>query len=581
MRKKRFVIITGFLSVFVFLSLGVHAQEDYQDIIQKALDSFESTLKEMPSPKEAASSGPEGGPDRPAPVPSTPMPEVAPDLTQAEDTNQKVVPMPAPSVDTVEAEQKEISIADKTIMIDVLELKDMEIKDVLKLISKKTGLNIVAGRNVKGTVTIYLKDIEAMEALRIILESHEMAFTEEGGILKVMMAKDYESAYGRKFGDKTKIKIVQLKATQASQALSFVNEIKSSIGKVIADDKSNTLILIDIPENIEQMIRLINEIDVKIETEVFVLSYAKAEEISEKIREALTPNVGSMKFDQRSNKVVVADTPQRIEEIKKMIEAFDEKLREVLIEARILQIVLSDQFKMGVDWEAIVSNFHRLNLKSDFDVLSSAEKRGQVSIGTLSADDYTVLIEALDTVGTTNTLSNPRITALNNEEARILVGSTQPYVTTTTTTPAAGATTTAESVNFIEVGVKLYVTPTIHRDDFITMKIRPEVSSVTEFLTTSNNNTIPIVDTSEAETTVLVKDGVTIVIGGLIKDETIESVKKVPLLGDIPFLGAVFRNRDHLIRKTELVIFLTPHIISGDVTEEVRTNFISVDDKIR
>jgi Flp pilus assembly secretin CpaC len=109
------------------------------------------------------------------------------------------------------------------------------------------------------------------------------------------------------------------------------------------------------------------------------------------------------------------------------------------------------------------------------------------------------------------------------------------------------------------------VTPTIHEDDFITMKIKPEVSSVTSNLTTSNNNTIPIVETSEAETTVNVKDGVSVIIGGLIKEETINTTKKVPFLGSIPVLGMVFRNTSNSTAKTEIVIFLTPQIGTGDL----------------
>ena len=108
----------------------------------------------------------------------------------------------------------------------------------------------------------------------------------------------------------------------------------------------------------------------------------------------------------------------------------------------------------------------------------------------------------------------------------------------------------------------------------MTLKIKPEVSSVTRYLTTSTNNEIPIVDTSQAETTVTIKDGVTIVLGGLIKDEDIDNVNKVPLLGDIPFLGAVFRNKSQTTRKTELVIFLTCHIVGGDVDVEPKTTFI-------
>ena len=178
----------------------------------------------------------------------------------------------------------------------------------------------------------------------------------------------------------------------------------------------------------------------------------------------------------------------------------------------------------------------------------------------------------------TNILSSPSITTVNNKEAKILVGSTQPYVTTTTTTPSSGPTTTAESVNFIEVGVKLYVTPTIHNDDFITMKIKPEVSSVTSSLKTSDNNEIPIVESSEAETTVLVKDRVTIVIGGLIKEEKVKNTEKVPILGDIPFFGNAFRNESDKVTKTEIVIFLTPRIISGDVEQSFIQKLIRAND---
>lgn len=451
------------------------------------------------------------------------------------------------------------------VTIEVLDLKDMEINDVFKLISKKSGLNIVAGNNVRGKVTVYLKNVGAREALKIILEANNLAYTEDNGVIRVMTPADFETMNGRKFGEQTQTQVVSLKHTHVADVLDLFTQMKSNLGKVMSDDKSNTLVLTDTPERLKVMLQLLAEVDVPTTTKVFPLAYAKAEDLAEKLGEVLTKNVGRLKFDKRSNKLVVTDTARKIEEVERVIMEFDEKEREVLIEAKIVQIVLSDQYKMGVDWQAIVADYHSLSLTSGFDILQSSDKSGQLSIGTIAQDDYTSLVEALNTVGMTNILSSPRITVVNNQEAKILVGTTQPYVTTTTTTPATGASTTAESVNFIEVGVKLFVTPTIHPDDFITMKIKPEVSSVTQFLTTSNNNTIPIVDTSEAETTVMVKDGVTIVIGGLIKDEKVDKVNKVPLLGDLPLLGGAFRNTDNLTKKTELVIFLTPQIITGDV----------------
>ncbi len=452
-------------------------------------------------------------------------------------------------------------------ILDVLDLKNMDVLDVLKLISQKSGLNIVAGQNVKGRVTVFLKDVEVREALRIIVEAYGWAYTKDGEIIKVMTDQEYEAKYGHKFGQEIQTRIRQLLFAKPTAVTAVLNEVKGKTGKIIADEKSSILILMDDAAKLEEMEMIIGRLDVPTETEVFDLGYAKAEDLSAKIAEALTPSVGTMKFDERSNRIVVSDTAQAIQKVKKIVGAFDERDEEVLIEAKIIQITLSDEHKMGIDWEAIVSDYHSLDLTSDFDVLGASDKRGKLSIGTLSNDDYTALIEALDTVGKTNILSSPRITAVNNKEAKILVGSTEPYVTTTTTTPSSGPTTTAESVNFIEVGVKLFVTPTIHNDGFITMKIKPEVSSVTSNLTTSNNNTIPIVETSEAETTVMVKDGVSIVIGGLIKEETIKAMKKIPLLGDIPVLGFAFRSHNDSVSKTEIAIFLTPRIITGDVDE--------------
>ncbi|MFA5059220.1 MAG: secretin N-terminal domain-containing protein [Candidatus Omnitrophota bacterium] len=579
MKNKGLAIIIWLMALFVMSCCACAQPADQYSAVRDTLDQIEggqvlglddSSLMPQDVPLETAQDAALSA-DIAMPEPSVLSADNIENIESVNDpvTEQAQAQNPDP-------QQAALSLAGPNpIILDALELKDMDIADVLKLVSKKSGLNIVAGQNVRGKITIYLKDVDVRDALRIILESNDLAYIEDGGIVRVMPSKEFELTYGRKFAEKTEIKVIKLDHSNAMEVATLLNQVKSVIGKVITDEKSNTLVLMDTPQNLQAMEMLVKGVDVPIATKVFILSYAQAEDISKKISESLTKNVGTVKFDKRSNRIFVTDTPQKIQEIEKVIAAFDEKQREVMIEAKIVQIVLSDQYKMGVDWEAIVSDFHTLNLISNFDILTSTDKSGQLSIGTLSSDDYTVLLEALDTVGTTNILSSPRITALNNEEARILVGSTQPYVTTTTTTPATGPTTTAESVNFIDVGVKLYVTPTIHEDDYITMKIKPEVSSVVRFVTTSNNNSIPVVETSEAETTVMVKNGITIVIGGLMKDEKVETVNKIPLLGDLPLFGLAFRNRDQLLRKTELAIFLTPTIISGDVrTKESPDNLL-------
>lgn len=457
--------------------------------------------------------------------------------------------------------------SDQSIVLDVLDLKNMDILDVLKLISQKSGLNIVAGQNVKGRITVFLKDVEVREALRIIVEAYGWAYFQDGDIMRIMTDKEYEDRYGHRFGQTMETRITQLLFAKSSDVVAVLNQMKSSTGKIITDQNTGILILRDETRPLDEMEAIIRKMDAPIETRIFELSYAKAPEISAKVNEMLTPSTGSMKYDERSNRIIVSDTASKIKEVDHLIAAFDQKDKEVLIEAKIIQIALSDEYKLGVDWEAVVSDYHSLDLVSNFDVLGDTDKQGKVGIGTVAADGYKALVEALETVGHTDILSSPRVAVVNNKEAKILVGSTEPYVTTTTTTPSSGPTTTAESVNFIEVGVKLFVTPTIHEDNFITMKIKPEVSSVVKNVTTSNNNTIPVVETSEAETTVVVKDQATIVIGGLIKEEKIKTVKKVPVLGDIPVLGFIFRSKSDLARKTEIVIFLTPKIISGDAKE--------------
>ncbi len=448
--------------------------------------------------------------------------------------------------------------------IDLLDLKEMDTTDVLKLISQKTGLNIIAGNNVTGKVTIYLKDVAVDEVLGILCDTNDLAYVEEEGLIHVMTAADYERKYGRRFNPKTRKKIVKLNDVSVAHVLPVLEKLKGTNGAIVSDERTNTLVLTDTAETIGEMETVLKEIDTPRTTEVFDLNYARAEEISEKVEALLTPNVGSLRFDKRSNKLSVTDIPPKLSEIAKVISAFDVKEKQVAIEAKIVQVILSDQFKMGIDWQAMAAKYHNLRMAGNLSLLSDVDKKGTIAIGTLSDDSYSVMIQALKEYGDTNNLSNPHIMAVNNEEAKILVGSTEPYVTTTTTTPAAGPATTAESVNFIEVGVKLYVTPIIHNDGYITMKIKPEVSSVTRTIATANNNTIPVVDTSEAETTVIAKDGVTIILGGLIKDELVNTDKKVPLLGDVPFMGALFRSQNHLTRKTELVIFLTPRIVTGD-----------------
>src|SRR3989454_874900 len=280
------------------------------------------------------------------------------------------------------------------------------------------------------------------------------------------------------------------------------------------------------------------------------------------VEKALTPKLGAVRLDKRTNTLVVTDLAPQMQEIRRVISAFDRKTREVVIQARIMEVRLSDQLQVGVDWEALFKTVVDVHVTQFFPIVPPPSASGKLILGTFASDKFRAVLELLQSVGKTNILSTPQIAVVENEEAKILVGTREAYVTSAVT-QTTSASTTAEQVTFIDVGLQLKVLPTINEEGFVSMKIKPEVSSVSRSLTTAAGNSIPIVDTSSAETTVMVKDGTTLVIAGLMKDEKIGAEKKLPVLGDIPFLGALFRSRDDRRAKTELIFFLTPTIISG------------------
>jgi len=446
-----------------------------------------------------------------------------------------------------------------------LDIKGMDIVDVLKMLATRSGINIVIGKNVTGRVTLFLKNVDIKDAFDIIILANDLAYEKNQDIVNVMTQKDYELLYGTRFQDKKQAKTIRLKFAKAVDLSRALNQIKSNIGRIVVDEGSNAMVLIDAPEKIQDMETFIKAADLPIQTKIFNLGYGQADKIQPKLQEAITKGVGSIKIDERTNKIAVTDYVSKLKEIEKLIRAFDEKSPQVLIDAQIIEIRPSDKFEMGVDWDYWI--------RKHFEISTSLPitTTGKLSFGTTNTTpaktgQYKAIVQLLRTIGDTKILSSPRIIALNNQEAKILVGTKDAYITSTISQGGTGTAVTAQSVNFVDVGIKLFVTPTINRDGFVTMKIRPEVSSSTRTNITSEGQItqIPIVSTSEAETTVMVKDGVTIIIGGLKKDQKTKTEFRIPILGDIPFLGVLFRNTSDERSKTELVILLTPHIITGE-----------------
>jgi type II secretory pathway component GspD/PulD (secretin) len=454
-----------------------------------------------------------------------------------------------------------------------LDIKGMDITDVLKMLATRSGLNIIVGKNVTGKVTLFLKDVDLWEAFTILLSANDLAYDKKNDIINVMTQRDYELINGERFQDKKKVQVFHLKNAKAADLSKAILQLKSNIGKVIVDEGSNTLTIVDTQEKMDEIDCFIKKTDLPLETRIFELQYATAEKISAKLTETITKSIGSMKIDERTNKIAVTDYPEKLNEIAKIITAFDEKTQQVLIDAQIIEISpQKDQFTMGVDWDYWLKNHVRLVSSLPAPSLSDVTAiPNKLSFGVAAADEtvnkkgeYKSVIDLLSTIGKTKILSSPRIMALNNQEAKILVGTKEAYITSAITQSGDSAVT-SQSVNFVDVGIKLYVTPTINRDGFVTMKIKPEISSAkrTDITADGKITQIPIVTTSESETMIMVKDGTTIIIAGLKKDQQEKEEKKIPILGDIPILNLFTKNKRTENIKTELVIFITPHVISG------------------
>ncbi|MBI3602389.1 MAG: hypothetical protein HY209_05805 [Candidatus Omnitrophica bacterium] len=452
-----------------------------------------------------------------------------------------------------------------------LDLRDMDIIDALKFLAMKAGINIIAAKDVSGRVSLFLKGVTTQDALTIILQANSLAYEIRRDVLYVMTEKEYKAIHGSNFSDTRKVKILNLKYAKPEAVFKAVDTLKSDIGKVMVDEESGAVILMDTPERISEMEKAVADLDQVTLTKTFILQYAKAKDLEPILAKRLdAKKTGTVAVDERSDQLIVTAFPDRMQEIEDLIRSMDKKTKQVLIEARILKVILNDNFSMGVDWNRVwtEAKLKGLNFTGVFPLAPAPTNFLRIGAGNDAATgfNYSAVVQILKEFGETHNLSSPSIAVINGQEAKMLVGTTQPYVTTTVAAGTVTATTAAQ-VSFVDVGVQLTLTPFINNDGYVTIKIKPEISTVDQPFTYSLapgvNNTVPIVSKTTAETTVMIKDGRTVIIGGLRKDDKVKTVNKVPVLGDIPFLGVAFRNTVNTMEKTEVVVFITPHIISG------------------
>ncbi len=219
-----------------------------------------------------------------------------------------------------------------------LEVSDVEIMDVLKLISKKSGLNVVAGKDIRGQVSIFLKDVPVRDGLKTILQSQNLAFYEEDNIIKVITDREYQEKYGRPFGDVRLTRTFPLANADANELANTLNLMKSPAGRVLADTRVNALVITETPQVLEEMAKAIEQSDAVQVSEAIQVRYAKIEDLEEKIRDIMKGDKSRISVDKRSNKIVVTDIPSRVEHVRQVVEAFDVMSPQVLIEAKVIEV---------------------------------------------------------------------------------------------------------------------------------------------------------------------------------------------------------------------------------------------------
>jgi len=518
---------------------------------------------------------------------------------QAEELAQAVI---AP----VAQQPKIVPLKDGIDGVISLDLRKIDITDALKYFSLKSGLNIVTTKSVSGRVTMVVENVPVQDVLDIMLRSNGLAYDKVGDIYNIMTQEEYKVLYGKKFSDIRHVKIFRLKYAIPEQAFNLLEAVKSEIGRILVDPESGSVLVMDSQENITQMEAILKEFEKENLVRIFTLNYAKAKVVEEQLQKLVdAKKVGSVKADERANQLIVQAFPGRMKEIERIIKALDKKTKEVLIDAKIVRAKIGDGTEVGIEWEGLFDVSEKNGLayigSTPFAAVQSTtadyrtrkdvqdQENGlsypfsgttsnfsssrptigldQLHIGVVGSSDFDLMLTWLTTINEAKILSNPKIAVTNNQEARIHVGAKEAYVTTTTTT-GQSTSTISEQVNFIDIGIQLNVTPVINDDGFISMKIKAEISDVISILNTPTGNQIPIVDTSLAETNVLIKEGATIVIGGLRKEEKTKAVQKIPILGDIPILGLLFRKSSDTSETTELLIMVTPKIISGEALVE-------------
>ncbi len=380
---------------------------------------------------------------------------------------------------------------------------------------------------------------------------------------------------------------------------------------LIADARTNSILLGGDKNGRLRLRALIAHLDTPLEdggsTRVRYLRYADAEELAGKLQNhftqqatagvatgAASPEQVSVWADPQTNAIIVNAPPKMMRSLMSIVDKLDIRRAQVLVEAIIVEVLATKVSDLGVTWAVegsgsnapiAVTNFpasgtNLINLlgatQGDTIDPSAATAIGEgfsVGVGRIvdSGTSFAAILHALEADSTTNIISTPTIVTTDNEEASLNVGQEVPFVTGsfTNTGTAGGAVNPFQTIQREQVGVKLTITPQINEGDAILLKISQEISSISE---AAQGAADLITNQRTINTTVIVEDGAILVLGGLIEDTLRESTQKVPILGSIPLIGALFRNRSVDKVKTNLMVFIRPTILRNGTEASIATH---------
>lgn len=428
-----------------------------------------------------------------------------------------------------------------------LHVAGLPLADAVRLLSESTKRNIVLADGAKGSVTANLYNVDFEDALRAILVANGLGFRQEGDFIFVYPQGDL--ARLQEAGHKVGTRVFRLSYMNAAAVKPLVEPLLSKVGKVAVTPPASK-----------------------------GLGTSSGSSGSSSGSSAGGSSGVTTEGDAVASPdtLVVTDYEDKLDEIDKLIKELDQRPQQVLIEATLLRATLNDDNALGIDFTTVGGvDFEQLGSVSPgaqsiatgnipsaelqhtaFTVrneLNASLPTGGFTFGILK-DQVGVFVRALEQITDTDVLANPKILTLNKQIGHVLVGRRDGYITTTIT-----ETTAIQKVEFLETGTVLSFRPFINEDGTVRMEIHPKDS--TGGLTEAN---LPFEQTTEVTSNIIVRDGHTILIGGLFREVTTATRGQIPLLGNIPVAGALFRRTRDATAREEVIVLLTVHVIKAD-----------------